>query len=63
MMLVNEGKIISDKDEMVEANHANVAPNQKKFLRSSSITIPPSCDSEVYCLLKLMFQGKLLRIH
>ena len=36
-MLVSEGKIIIDLDEMAEANHTSVAPNQKNFSRLSSI--------------------------
>ncbi|WMV44440.1 hypothetical protein MTR67_037825 [Solanum verrucosum] len=35
MMLVSEGKIIIDQDETTEANHASVAPNQKKCSRST----------------------------
>ncbi|KAH0685738.1 hypothetical protein KY290_017267 [Solanum tuberosum] len=33
-MLVSEGKIIIDMDETLEANHASVAPNQKKCSKS-----------------------------
>ncbi|KAK4716612.1 hypothetical protein R3W88_014950 [Solanum pinnatisectum] len=38
MMLVSEGKFIIDLDETAEANHASVAPNQKKFSRSQSMS-------------------------
>ena len=41
MMLVSEGKIIIDQDETLEANHASVAPNQKKCSRSSSMRNTP----------------------
>ena len=41
MMLVREGKIIIDQDETLEANHASVAPNQKKCSRSSSMRNTP----------------------
>ena len=35
--MLSEGKIIIDQDETAKANHSSVAPNQKKFSRSSSI--------------------------
>ncbi|XP_015169872.1 uncharacterized protein [Solanum tuberosum] len=35
MMLVSEGIIIIDQDDKAEANHASVAPNQKKCSRST----------------------------
>ncbi|WMV54808.1 hypothetical protein MTR67_048193 [Solanum verrucosum] len=48
MMLVSEGKIIIDQDNKAEANHASVAPNQKKCSRSTFLQFESFTPIEGY---------------